>query len=72
MPLRCSFYSHLAVARLLLSAGADVDAKRISTGTTALHEAAEYDNAEVATMLIDEGGADIESRTFREHKKDWP
>ena len=60
------------MARLLLSAGADVDAKRISTGTTALHEAAESDNAEAAVMLIDEGGADIEARTFREGQPNWP
>ena len=53
------------MARLLLSAGADVDAKRIATGTTALHEASESDNAEAALMLIDEGGADVEAREAR-------
>ena len=37
----------------------------IATGTTALHEASESGNAEGALMLIDEGGADVEARTFR-------
>ena len=40
--------------------------RRISTGNTALHEAAEAGNLEAALMLVDEGGANVEARTYRE------
>ena len=42
--------------------------RRISTGNTALHEAAEAGNLEAALMLVDEGGANVEARTYREGK----
>lgn len=48
------------VARLLIDAGAEVDARGPDgTGETALHWAASSDDAEVARVLID-AGADIE------------
>ena len=48
-------------ARLLITAGADVNLPKIGSQQTALHFAAERGSVEVATVLI-EAGADIEAR----------
>jgi ankyrin repeat protein len=51
---------HLEVVRLLLDAGAEIDAREGVSATTALHWAAEGGHADVAGLLLDRG-ADLEA-----------
>jgi len=51
---------HLAICRLLIDKGAQVEAKS-SNGSTPLHFAAHHDHVEVVRLLCDRG-ADIEAR----------
>ncbi len=64
-PLHCTAWykdkvpDTVAVAKILLDKGADVDAKTTWNGTT-LTEAADSDNVEIAKLLIDKG-ADVDA-----------
>jgi len=49
-------WKDLAAARLLLDAGANVNAKG-EDGDTALHRAAAYDDVELANLLVERGAA---------------
>lgn len=53
--------SNVAIAKILLDAGADVNAKQ-SLGVTPLHSAAHNGQAELATILITYG-ADVDAKT---------
>ncbi|XP_023404302.1 nuclear factor NF-kappa-B p105 subunit isoform X5 [Loxodonta africana] len=54
----------MSCLRLLVAAGADVDAQEQKSGRTALHLAVEHDNISLAGCLLLEGDALVDSTTF--------
>ncbi|KAM9678323.1 nuclear factor NF-kappa-B p105 subunit isoform 5-T5 [Trichechus inunguis] len=54
----------MSCLRLLMAAGADIDAQEQKSGRTALHLAVEHDNISLAGCLLLEGDAHVDSTTF--------
>ena len=60
--MRAAYHGHLAICRLLLDKGAQVEARNID-GVTPLHFAAMQGHVEIVRLLCDRG-ADVEARNI--------